>query len=638
MLSINDIINTYCPNVARWLLTDRSIMSSNIEGSSSSASSSITETTRENKTLIALAPMQSGKTKIKKDLVQLMYINEAYSIIPMIFTDNQTGRDIAEQLEHTFNEEKIYRVFNFSAHQSPKLIDVRAYIDGWISAKTNKLRDVPLMPLIIALKNPTQTKKILSVIKHTIHRNGMYAVLWDEADRTYKITDEHYVDGEMLSLEYFLKENTTNLWLNAAVTATDGDLLKLGKYDEWVDATLLQSTPSDEYRGILTATFSNSEALISQSSGKYVETVLQEKDTYFKTEYTTVNGEKKHRRIIALSDSLTEEHANFATKWSSAGYHCFTFNQYGIRLYVDGRLITSQKKKIGRVGDAVAKLITKYIINNDKPIIILGNRKVNRGLTFQTHIMSWTDMIIFGNNNISRDKLIQTAGRLCGNVGKIGDFPIDGITYHCQREMQKLLLHHDSILTNINSAEYKHETAGNARVKVEKRVREEEEEQEKVDKEKEEEIHNATYGIASMRRLVGSVFEHYETYKDVKERRDALFVECADMHFRQLDKKPPTKPNQEVRNFYGMDDEENTISYHDIIDRPIHKAQHVRTADDRCEYIIRVIPLCDKTYAIYYRDPLYAETSQQQPKKKKRRVTTTTTTTLLQLPSTEEEI
>ena len=87
------------------------------------------ETPRE---VFALGHLQSGKTKVTMRLLEGMYANPS-PVIPFVFTDNYTGKDLCAQLKQSLADPRFY-IYMLSGNTSSVdtlVFAVRQHIKGW---------------------------------------------------------------------------------------------------------------------------------------------------------------------------------------------------------------------------------------------------------------------------------------------------------------------------------------------------------------------------------------------------------------------------------------------------------------------------------------------------------------------------
>jgi hypothetical protein len=189
---------------------------------------------------------------------------------------------------------------------------------------------------------------------------------------------------------------------------------------------------------------------------------------------TLLSGEIYYKKIIVNSNAKTEDMRHFA-KWSNnKGINAIVFNGYGgssVKVYKIGSPIETHKTK-GKKFNELLFYIYKKLNLNEKPLIIIGRRKVDRGLGFHycprtndkitidgsmgslitnnREGLIWTDEILGRIDN--KDIAVQKAGRLAGIIGNSPQYP-KNIHYWTDEYTEKLIRKHNTIVdyTNNNS-------------------------------------------------------------------------------------------------------------------------------------------------------------------------------------------
>ena len=348
------------------------------------------------------------------------------------------------------------KVFTLSSSSKTTISEIRTYIDAYAHD------DDYVMPVIVLLPNQTQNEKMVSLLAHIRRKvliNGSklrYGIIVDEADKTYPmIRDKKFAVGagaERFSLLDYI-ENEEALHRVGFVTATDGDLLE--DYHECRNAYMypivIDENAKEYYRA-----FHTDESIVkitnltrqTKSNNAYAEHILSTNMTDIKTPILH-NEVSIYRKIIVNSNTRGCDMislAHFATK---NGLYAITFNQSGICVYRDGLSVEKFKIKGMRLNELLF-CIYKAMGLDDKPIVIIGRRKVDRGLGFHyaprknpstqqfdrqviawngngnypgndvTSVdgegLIWTDMILGQIEDTST--AAQKAGRLAGIIGQ----------------------------------------------------------------------------------------------------------------------------------------------------------------------------------------------------------------------------
>jgi hypothetical protein len=399
---------------------------------------------------------QKGKSRIASMEMKQWAFRKDIKVVSFFLVDNdkaladQTSDGVIKSLGSSV------KVFTLSSSSKTTIEEIRTYIDAYA------YDDDYVMPVIVVLPNPTQNKKIISLLAHIrrkvlINKSRLrYGIIVDEADKTYPmIRDKRFsVDGQERQyclLDFIINEEA--LHRVGFVTATDGDLLE--DYDECRNAYMhpidVDESAKEYYRAfhtvgsIVNITISTGQ---TKSNNAYAEHILTTNMTDIKTPILH-NGVSIYRKIIVNSNPKGTDMMSLARFANNNGLYAITFNQSGICVYRDGLPVEKFKIKGVRLNELLF-CIYKVMRLNDKPIVIIGRRKVDRGLGFHyaprknpstqqfdrqaiawkgndkypgDDVVSvdgegliWTDMILGRIEDIST--AAQKAGRLAGIIGQ----------------------------------------------------------------------------------------------------------------------------------------------------------------------------------------------------------------------------
>lgn len=349
----------------------------------------------------------------------------------------------------------LVQIFVLSAKFKTTYDEIKHYIDAFMSDSDNEYK----MPLIILLANNIQCEKMVKLLHHINRKfhNGKtqicYSIIFDEADKTYPPLRDLNVtvaDGSNVSLKTYLIDQSEALNRVGWVSATEGELLE-EKYNEVANAhshkVVIDENESVNYRAM-----HHPDAQIhlerhnrSHSNNKYAENILLAHfDDHFKIPIVLPSGEIYYKKIIINSSSKQAEMEKAAKMYNKMGMYAIVFNGFrgcSIKIYKDGSLFKLYKTT-GKKFNEVLMFAYKFHGLSDKPLIIIGRRKVDRGLGFhyaprdkKTIVISspevgstdtvtlkdgegliWTDMILgsISNKNVA----VQKAGRLAGIIAQ----------------------------------------------------------------------------------------------------------------------------------------------------------------------------------------------------------------------------
>lgn len=371
---------------------------------------------------------QSGKSGIMINELIKWYIEAKYAVIPFLVVSNL--KDLAQQtinrIEEVFAEqEKKVVIFNLSSMQKKgnDVEDIKRAIHCWVGNRKHYA-----MPIITLLNNNAQQKKMLTIIKYIYElviddseNKIRYGVIWDEADQTYALSrnKEYLIDREIVSCKKFMVDNTEALYRLGFASATDGDLLSMDgdkeNYPECASAVRYHDDilPEDmvHYRAIHLP-----EAIIHEvpytskdSNNSYAEKVIKNNSEHFETPILLPTGEKYERKILINGNTRVAHMEQFAIENSKKGKYVIVYNGSGgtgLKLYKDGILFYKYSLKNWNVNE---RLYYIYKSQNlcDKPLIVIGGLKINRGITFHYCPSDNNEKIIKGEHGDVKTKNME---------------------------------------------------------------------------------------------------------------------------------------------------------------------------------------------------------------------------------------
>jgi hypothetical protein len=188
------------------------------------------------------------------------------------------------------------------------------------------------------------------------------------------------------------------------------------------------------------------------SNDTYAESVLQSNKAYFYGKVALADGTEGFRKIIVNGGSRTSSMESFATRRTDEGCYAITINMHGVTLYRPGKVKERRAAKGVKFGKLLYDLY-KELKLDDKPLFIIGRRKVDRGLGFhwaprdRSEGLVWTDMILgrVDDKNIA----VQKAGRLAGIVAQCPQYP-GQLTWWTDERTADSILHHNTIVDLAN--------------------------------------------------------------------------------------------------------------------------------------------------------------------------------------------
>lgn len=402
-------------------------------------------------TFFVLYNTQKGKLRIAAQEMRSWASVPDKKVVGFLLVDND--KTLADQTaEGVFDVIKsVAKVFQLSSNNAEVTLEaIRTHIDAYAADKEGDY----LMPVIVALNNATQIKKVLALMNHIKTkvevRNSplRYGVVFDEADKVYPPVRDQFkpllVDGERA------------LHRLGFVTATEGDLMA-AEYFECANAFMYEVPQGDpNYRAIHTED-ANVEIVVhpvKDNNDAYAEDILKKKRDHFRTQITLKNGSKGYRKVIVNGGSKTASMESFALRRAADGDYAITVNMNGVNVYRPGHAKQRYSAKGVRFGQLLFKIYNELGLH-DRPLFIIGRRKVDRGLGFHfaprdgTDGLVWTDMILGRIDD--KNTAVQKAGRLAGVVAQCPQFPVDGLTWWTDVRTSTTVSRHNNIVDDSNN-------------------------------------------------------------------------------------------------------------------------------------------------------------------------------------------
>jgi hypothetical protein len=344
------------------------------------------------------------------------------------------------------------RIFQLSSTNKTSLDEIITYIDAYAFNSNYP------MPLIVLLANNKQIEKLIRILDHIIHHSCAQlraGGAWDEADQTYpQFREKNFtVNGRSVNFRQLLDHSSERIIRNGFVTATEGVLMD-EEYEECANAYhyTVDMDPVDQENYI---SYHHAECVKHtilvrprESNNVIASRVLNDNwDAHFNVPLRLRDGTPYYHKVIINADSTAVEMTKFA-KSLSAKAHVITFNMLGVKLFntmfPDGKRYSARKQNLNRL------LFYIYKMNNldDKPLIIIGRRKIDRGLGFHyaprvrgpftlavdgidgtlrtdgREGLIWTDMCM-GNKIEHIATSVQKAGRGAGIIRQCPQYPIE---------------------------------------------------------------------------------------------------------------------------------------------------------------------------------------------------------------------
>lgn len=445
------------------------------------------------KCFFVLVNTQKGKLRISGKEMALWASMSDRRIVSFLIVDND--RTLSEQSKNglfscfpirpgfenseDLNEKYNVKIFELSSNNKISYEDIKTYIDAYAYMPYYR------MPLIVLLANKNQIQKFIRLLYHikTHACERLYSgVIWDEADKTYpQFREKEFpINGNNLNFLHFVNSQDGRIFRNGLVTATEGDLID-DEYPECANAIhYLPEINEEDKQNYFAMHHPDCEKKIinvraSDSNNTIAKRIIDEHfDTVFNVPFTLKTGEKYHHKIIINSNSASRQMIDLA-KELRPRFNVLTFNMLGVTLYTrtgpeNGKKYSARRQNLNKL----LFYIYKQEELNDKPLIIMGRRKVDRGLGFhyaprkngvQTKVIRgpdrkedlitdgiegliWTDMIM-GNRILDRSQATQKAGRGAGIIRQCPQYP-GKFTYWIDDDTARMVEHQYKKVEKLN--------------------------------------------------------------------------------------------------------------------------------------------------------------------------------------------
>jgi hypothetical protein len=435
-------------------------------------------------TFFVLQNTQKGKMRIASEEIKKWGQDKEKKVVAFIVVDND--KTLADQsvdgVIRTFGDQKV-RIFPLSSSSKTTFDEIKTYIDAYAHSNADEYP----MPLIALLANNKQCEKMLKLISHinkkVLTANSLlrYGMIWDEADKTYsQLRDKAFsIDGVQITCRTYTVEHTIARYRLGFVTATDGNLLD-EDYPECANAYLypvdISLEDQEHYRALHHPESKTHRVPFTSkhNNNSYAVQILEDHKDHFMTPITLSTGEIYFRKTIVNSNAKTDDMKQFAKWCNTKGMYALVFNGYGgasVKVFREGHPVENHKTRGKRLNELLFYIYKKLNLA-DKPMVIIGRRKVDRGLGFHycprnddeieidgtlgvlttrnREGLVWTDEIL--GRIEDKDTAVQKAGRLAGIIGNSPQYPRE-THYWTDEHTEQLIRRHNTIVdtTNTNS-------------------------------------------------------------------------------------------------------------------------------------------------------------------------------------------
>jgi hypothetical protein len=431
-------------------------------------------------TFFVLLNTQKGKMRINALEVKKWGEDKNNRVVAFMPVSNDTtlADQSAESVSNTIGELNI-DLIKLSSNSKTTFEEIKRTIDAY---EANP--DDYQMPVIVLLANNKQIEKMIKLIQHIDKkiksRNSRlrYGIIWDEADQIYPQfrNKPFHINGETVSIKKYIIDDNAGLYRLGFTTASEGDLLE-EEYPECANAYLypvvIDPADTQHYRALHhPEAITHLVPFARHTNNSYAKEIISKNIPHFTSQYILPSGEVYHKKIIVNSNAKTSDMIEFAKWCNQQGMYALVFNGFSgtsVKIYIDGRLRETFKTR-GQKFNEVLFYAYKKLGLNDKPLVIIGRRKVDRGLGFhycpRTNVenciegkygnlitqnregLVWTDMILgkIDDKNIATQK----AGRLAGIIGNSPQYQ-GSIQYWTDEHTEDLVRRHNNVVDVANT-------------------------------------------------------------------------------------------------------------------------------------------------------------------------------------------
>jgi len=396
---------------------------------------------------------------------------------PVFFIVVDNDQALSDQFVSSLRGQPI-KLFRLSGDKGDLFEPIQTYIDAY----HHDVRGRYPMPVIVLLSNEIQNAKMVKLVAHIDEMvtedlwKLRYGIIWDECDVTYpRLRDAPVMDW---TIRYFMTEKTAGLYKVGWISATEGELIdEDSPYPECRNAQIYPFVPDPETQPYYKSMHSPDAVVhhvpFEKKPGynNYAAKVM----TGNRVHFTSPIGET-YRKIIVNSDRSQKKMDEFA-KWcvSDMEMNCIVFNGEkgtSLKLYMSGQPVETFPTKGYTLNQLLFYVYKKRMLHS-KPLVVIGNRKVNRGLTFSycprdgkesvikgklgnlvtcdREGLVFTDMILGRIENVSR--AVQKAGRLCGIIGDSPQYT-GSIHFWTDKYTSDKIIAHNRMVDAANQLEY----------------------------------------------------------------------------------------------------------------------------------------------------------------------------------------
>lgn len=402
------------------------------------------------KTFFVLYNTQKGKLRIAAEEICSWAELTTQKVVSFLIVDND--KTLADQSADGMNEilDGKAEILVLSSNKPDVSYDsIRKTIDAYAADSDGEYR----MPLVVALNNKVQLDKVEKLMMHIKNkvekRNSLlrYGIVFDEADKVYPPLRSKFLP--------LLVDDTRALHRLGFVTATEGDLMN-SDFPECANADMYEvPEESPDYRAMHTidAKIEIVPWGLKETNDSYAEKIISNNQQYFTTPIVLKDGSLGFRKTIVNGAAKTASMDLFARNRVKEGYYAMTVNMFGVTVYRPGYDTVRFPTKDKRFGQLLHSIYVDLGLH-DRPLFIIGRRKVDRGVSFHwaprdgSAGLIWSDVIL--GRVLDKYMASQKAGRLAGKVASNSQYPLH-LTWWTDKKTAESVITHNKKVDKTNT-------------------------------------------------------------------------------------------------------------------------------------------------------------------------------------------
>jgi hypothetical protein len=251
-------------------------------------------------------------------------------------------------------------------------------------------------PIVMGLNNRYQIPKIQRLMQYAQSIGRKTLLVVDEADKTYPHCRQALYPH-------------TDRWI--FVSATLGNIHI--QFPECAAAVIRQAPQNAHYCGIISGLAKTVEYNVEGYKEQAALDCIAQHRQYFFEQIPAQDGQLTHRKVL-IHGSAIARMIDLTKTLAEDGWGVVCVIGPGTFAAKDGRILGGVKNRVITVAESIHALCEQYQLCNDRPLAVIGNRKMDRGITYHSLNIVFTDCIL--GKVANTDTAVQKAGRLAGNV------------------------------------------------------------------------------------------------------------------------------------------------------------------------------------------------------------------------------